>query len=313
MIGIVKSVSIVTGLSAQSCRRIANSAHKRYKIFPIEKKNGGLRWIAQPAREVKEVQRAICEILSEHLPIHESASAYKPGSSILKNALAHNNSKFILKFDFESFFPSIHEKIITLLLKNKVNKISEAEVNFIIRSCMWKPDGRFQLCMGAPSSPFLSNASMYEFDKEVSLRCSQVDAIYTRYSDDITISSKTSGTLENIEKEIRLVKSLTAWSHLKFNESKRVNVGRGNSMRVTGLTLSNDGKVTIGRNRKRGISSGLNKFTENKLTSNEADKLRGELAFAISIEPELRDRFLRKYGYSIFQILPRKKGEQETR
>jgi RNA-directed DNA polymerase len=87
--------------------RIIQTAPLRYKLFEIPKKSGGMREVAQPAREVKAIQRWIIREIGPSLPVHTCAMAYRDGLSILQNAEAHAASRFMLKLDFTSFFPSI--------------------------------------------------------------------------------------------------------------------------------------------------------------------------------------------------------------
>ncbi|WP_414428486.1 retron St85 family RNA-directed DNA polymerase [Xanthomonas campestris] len=305
--GLIKDVSTRTGLSAPSCRRIAHSAYKRYKFFLLPKKSGGQRLVAQPAREVKEVQRAICSIIAPLLPIHRCATAYNSGNSIIKNAELHLGAKYLTKLDFSEFFPSIEERTVRALLSRNINEISDSEATFIIRACMWRPRGRFELCLGAPSSPFISNAVMYDFDSLVADICSSKGVIYSRYSDDITISCDRPDTLGAVESEMQKVISSHALPRLTLNNSKRVAVGRSAAMRVTGLTLANNGVLTVGRERKRGVRAGVSRYAKGLLPQEDFERLKGELAFVLSVEPTYKRTLLRTYGARIFPLLPRVK------
>ena len=133
MIGVVRKVAESVGISPQSCRRIAASAHLRYKVFAIPKRGGrGHRVVAQPSREVKAVQRALASWLSGVLPVHAAATAYKPGTSILQNAQLHANARYLTKLDLVSFFPSIDAASLAMLLRKHCPEASEAEISFIL-------------------------------------------------------------------------------------------------------------------------------------------------------------------------------------
>jgi hypothetical protein len=93
------------GMSFSDVERIIASAPARYFVFQIDKRSGGKRTIAQPARELKAIQHYILREKLSLFPIHESATAYMSGNSIAKNASAHIVSKITLKMDFEGFFP----------------------------------------------------------------------------------------------------------------------------------------------------------------------------------------------------------------
>ena len=303
---LASKVARLVGISPASCRRIAAGAHRRYKRFAIPKRTPGeYRLVAQPAREVKLIQRGVVEVLSPLLKIHENATAYRPGSSIKENAQRHAGAKFITKLDFSSFFPSIDASAISRLLRNSIEGIAESDVSFVLSSCLWWGDGRHALCIGAPSSPFLSNAVMYEFDANVSNFCSENGCVYTRYSDDICISSREPDALALIEDLVRKLCVASRHPRLVLNDKKRVAVGRSTSMTVTGLTLTNQGGVSVGRARKRGVRAGVNRFVYDGMSLDQQDVLKGEIAFVLSIEPNFRYVLLETYGPRIEVLLPR--------
>lgn len=303
---IIIDVAKLVGVSPSVCGRIASTARHRYKKFRIPKRRfGEFRQVAQPAREVKSVQRAIVTLLSPILPIHEAATAYVEGSSILRNAAFHENARYLTKLDFRGFFPSIDAAAISMLLRASIPEISDDDVRFVLNACLWTGDGRLALCIGAPSSPFLSNAVMFGFDTDVSAFAVAHGCKYTRYSDDIALSAQEPDLLRPIEDYIR--KKCREMDHprLELNDEKRVAVGRGASMQITGLTLANQGGVTVGRTRKRGVRAGVNRFVSGALSLEEIDALKGEVAFVLSVEPEFRGVLLASYGPQISLLLPR--------
>ncbi|WP_369979033.1 retron St85 family RNA-directed DNA polymerase [Xanthomonas bundabergensis] len=305
MTGLVSKISSLIGISTSSCRVIARGAYRRYKIFNIPKKNGDRRVVAQPAREVKAVQRAICHLLSKEIEIHQAATAYKPGSSILRNADIHKGAKYLTKLDFSDFFSSIDEESIVHLLQEKCTHLSVSELKFIVDACTWRPTGKPVLCIGAPSSPFFANAVMFEFDEKVSVLARFLNARYTRYSDDIAISSSDPDVLSELENGIRQLVEKSRLPTVKFNEKKRIAVSRSTSMTVTGLTLTNQGGVSVGRERKRGVRAGVFRFLSGQLNDIEAERLKGEIAFVLSIEPSFRGVLINTYGMRAWSLLPK--------
>ncbi|MBD9480576.1 retron St85 family RNA-directed DNA polymerase [Pseudoxanthomonas sp. PXM02] len=296
-----------TGLSRQAVIRISETARHRYKVFSIDKKRGGKRIVAQPAREVKAVQRAIVAALSSRLPVHESATAYVPGSKLINNAIPHAGQKYLLKFDFENFFPSIDDSAIRKALSGETqNGFSQDDILLVVGSCLWRPPGSslLGLCIGAPSSPFLSNAVMFEFDGIVSRLARELGISYTRFSDDVTFSGPDASSLSKMELGFReTCRELNA-PKLVVNEKKRTFCSRGAAMRVTGLTLSNGGGVTVGRARKRGVRAGVDNYLRGTLDLKKVERLRGEVAFVISIEPLFRDVLIATFGDRVRDVLP---------
>jgi hypothetical protein len=65
---------------------------------------------------------------------------------------------------------------------------------------------------------------------------------------------------------------------------------------VTGLVLTNDGRVSMGREQKRKIIAGFHRYTLGKLNEHEILELGGTISFAKSVEPMFLQRLAKKYG-----------------
>jgi RNA-directed DNA polymerase len=101
---LIRSLSFDLGMLPIQLEQIIRTAPLRYKVFEIPKRDGSPRIVAQPAREVKAIQRWLVKDLSTILPVHSAATAYQKGTSIKINADRHARSNFILKMDFKNFF-----------------------------------------------------------------------------------------------------------------------------------------------------------------------------------------------------------------
>ncbi len=273
--------------------KIIKTAPLRYKSFEIPKKAGGMRQVAQPAREVKAIQRWVVREIGPKLPIHKSATAYCTGSSIRKNAEAHASSRFMLKLDFTNFFPSIHEDDLRFHFENYLSKeIDSSARSLLAHVCCWAPKRQrpLRLCIGAPSSPLLSNSIMFEFDTRVAAVAERDGVVYTRYADDITLSSRDRGKIDHYRELVEEI--LNEWPHpkLSLNAEKTVRASRAGRRIVTGLVLTPDGNVSIGRERKRLIRSMYHRSLTQELDANQSQVLAGLLAFADEIEPGFSQR-----------------------
>ena len=106
-----------------------------YKVYQIPKrgkdKREKSRIIAQPSKELKFIQKYVIENYFSILPVHPSALAYKKGTSIKKNAVAHSKSSFLLKMDFKNFFPSIKPADFTQHIRKYINDFSNEDTYLV--------------------------------------------------------------------------------------------------------------------------------------------------------------------------------------
>ena len=67
-------------------------------------------------------------------------------------------------------------------------------------------------------------------------------------------------------------------------------------MAVTGLRITPDGNVSVGRELKRKIRVFAHKASKQKIGEEELGWLRGMLAYVSSIEPHFAEQIRLKYG-----------------
>lgn len=293
------------GLSAGEIQRIILTAPARYKIYDIPKRNGtGWRTIAQPSRELKVIQRYVLHEKLARYPVHSSSMAYATDRNIFQNALAHAGSTPILKLDFEQFFPSIKVSDWEKFAKRTPNSsIQQSDIRLYSLIMFWGQQKRSItpkcLSIGAPTSPALSNILLYDLDVVLSAEADKLGATYTRYADDITLSGPSLDTVKAFERIARrVVKSLKS-PRLTFNEDKYGLYRRGQRRLVTGLVITPTGDVSVGRERKRLISSMLYRSSKELLDVAGKSRLKGLLGFCVANEPSFLNRMRAKYGDQI--------------
>ena len=305
MSDLLNRLSVAALLSQDELMTLVRSAPHRYKEFQVPKRAPGqFRTIAQPAKEVKVLQYWVMKTILSKFEIHAAAKAYCHGLSIVDNARPHTRGKYLLKMDFKDFFPSLKARDLRIFLKRRKLTLDAAEIEALCRILFWipkdprKPKGTRNLCLsiGAPTSPMLSNILMMNFDQRISAFCAAHNAAYTRYADDLTFSADRSSTLQLVEKAVLDVSRRSASPALTVNQDKTVRVSRKDSRRVTGLVLTNDRKVSMGREGKRRIRAQMHYFVTDRLETEQILHLQGMLAYVHSVEPSFMRRLSKKYG-----------------
>jgi hypothetical protein len=302
---LIRTLVVGTGLSEREVRRIIFTAPSRYKVYKIPKRHGGSREIAQPARELKALQRILERDFLSRLPVHTAAMAYRKGHSIRDNALVHVENGPILKMDFKDFFPSImpHDWHAYCddrgIFRDPVERALATNILFFRK----KGSTVMRLAIGAPSSPHLSNLLMYEFDAIISELVARDFVAYSRYADDLTFSAKRTGYLTVVQNAVRQAVKQVRWPKLTINESKTVLATTKYHRQVTGLVLTNDQKVSIGHERKRNIRAAVHRASVGKLDAEQMGRLAGMLAFVNAVEPEFLARLQHKYGAEVLEMI----------
>jgi RNA-directed DNA polymerase len=278
---------------------LIRSAPYRYKTYEVPKRTSGTRTIAQPAEEVKRLQYWVIQNIFPSMPIHSAATAYVAGNNIGKNCEPHAIHPYMLKLDFTNFFPSIKGPDFLMYANDNLQlSVEETDFERLMKVLFWRPKGQreLQLSIGAPSSPHLSNAMMFVFDTEMSKFCQERNVKYTRYADDMTFSMDEKELRGQVLQRVLAVLKELPFPRLEINTRKTVFGSKAHRRMITGLILSNDGSVSLGRERKRRIRAQLHYLIHGKLTEKDRAVVRGMLAFAKDIEPGFFERMVRKYG-----------------
>lgn len=266
----------------------------RYRVYTIPKRTHGRRTIAQPTKVVKELQR--CYVKYQLFPSHHNCMAYKQGLSIKDNAEAHKSNSYLLKMDLDNFFNSITPDIFWKVWEKNWELPGLIERRLIEGIIFWNYNNKLVLSVGAPSSPVISNFCLYFFDLHVTKHCDEKNISYTRYADDLTFSTNTPNVLEGIPSEISKILKRLFLGKLNINNQKTVFSSKAHNRHVTGITITNEETLSIGRKRKKYIKHLVNEYKYNKLNSDFIYHLKGLLSFASHIEPNFIASLKNKYS-----------------
>ncbi len=279
-------------------------APRRYRVYEIPKRNGsGSRVIAQPSRELKILQKMALNMDFFSLPIHSVAFAYRDKIGIKQNAEAHCKNQYLLKMDFSNFFPSIIANDLIKHIEKNHGRLSDIDSYAIKKLFFWCPRGseEHRLSIGAPSSPFISNTILYEFDNIIYDVCIKKKITYTRYADDLTFTTNVPDILSEIPRLVESTLKNIEYPKLSINSKKTIYSSKKNNRHVTGLVLSNDNSVSLGRERKRYIRSLVFKFSNRDLSEEEILKLKGLIGFSKHIEPIFYSSLIKKYTFDLIK------------
>ncbi len=290
-------ISRETGFSEEQIFEIIRKAPHSYRVYSIPKRNGdGFRLIEHPSRQLKTIQRWLADRLLVRLPIHDAVFSYRPNLNVRDHASVHASSNYLLRIDLRDFFPSIKRHDVEALLSLRAESLQfqlSAEDLSIVARVVCKGD---RLTIGAPSSPVLSNAVLYGFDVRASQIAATYQATYTRYADDLYFSTDAPDVLSRVLEEVRNALNDLPFPQVFINEEKTIFTSRKRRKVVTGIVVTPDKKLSLGREKKRYIRSLLFQFASGSLDEKSISYLKGYLAYCAVVEPEFIDSLKRKYG-----------------
>jgi len=309
--GFIKQLALKVNRSEIEVTTFLRNAPQKYKVYTIPKRTSGYRVIAQPSKELKEYQRAFLE--SHKFLIHNAAMAYRNGLSIKDNAQKHKKNCYLLKLDLENFFNSISSKLFWKVWETLQSLPPEEERLLIENLLFWCPSktigGKLVLSVGAPSSPLISNFFMYHFDVAISDICADKNIVYSRYADDLTFSTQKKDVLFDMPLIIKNQLDTLFGNSIRINRKKTKFSSKAHNRHVTGITINNDGKLSLGRERKKYIKHLVHQFQLKKLDKDKLHHLKGLLAFAKHIEPQFVKSLIQKYSIELINQIVKESND----
>lgn len=166
---------------------------ERYVTFEIPKKSGGVRTIKAPNPKLKRLQSHLSHVLQQCLVEIEAKNKFKlvshgfrRGGTLADNAKNHKRRRYVFNFDIADFFPSFNfGRVRGFFLKDKSFELAEEVATTIAQIAC---DG-VALPQGSPCSPIISELIGQIFDQRMLKLAKKYKVTYSRYADDITIST----------------------------------------------------------------------------------------------------------------------------
>lgn len=215
----LKHIAFQTETDYIFLRNIVARRHEDpYKIFRLRKRlspgeTRRFRIIAVPDPDLMRVQRWITQRILALAKVHPSSVAYAKECKLFDAAQPHAGAKWLIKLDVQNFFESINEvavfrvfqslgygRLVSLELTRlctrlgyptKYRQRERWNLQRVRRAIdQYRTDRMGHLPQGAPTSPMLANLAVKGFDEAVAGIALLHGMIYTRYADDIIVSTK---------------------------------------------------------------------------------------------------------------------------
>lgn len=263
---------------------ISNRIESNYKVYKIKKHNGKYRTIYSPNPLLKSIQRNILKNILNNKKISKYAKAYHKNISLKDNAMPHLNKKIVLKLDIIDFFENIEYPTIYRYCFNEIY-FPKSVGHLLTTLCTYES----RLPQGAPTSSYISNLVMNDFDNTIGEYCEQNNISYTRYSDDMTFSGDF-----NPSKLITIVRKELYKLGLKINNKKIHVINNSQQQNVTGIIVNKKIQVSSSyRNKirqiiyyikKYGLKDHLNRINYQESPSTYINSLYGKTLYVLSID-----------------------------
>ena len=250
---------------------------ERYRHFEIPKRSGGMRLISAPHGLLREMQDKLHVEFKGLYDAHPAAHGFVEARSIVTNASSHVGKRWVLNVDLVDFFPTINFGRIRGLLMKPPFEMGPAAAAVCAQIVTY----RNGLPQGAPTSPVLSNFIASALDRRLLRLARGHKLTYSRFADDITLSTNLAQFPPAIAVREQLVsgdfkvaagdalEQAIAASGFAINAKKVRIQGLGTRQEVTGLVVNE--KLNVERSRIRKIRAMLHAWQKFGLAAAAAE------------------------------------------
>jgi len=181
----VSALAVALGIPEQLLLRVSAAANNSYRLAKEEKKNdGSVRQTYDAHPPLKSVQTRIKERILCRVRFPQYLNGSLKGRSTRKNAQPHVGAKIVISEDIANFFPTISPTLVKGMWRGLFG--FSDEVANVLTILTTKDDGVPQ---GAVTSSYLANLVFWAFEPALYRKFLLRGYLYTRYVDDITVSS----------------------------------------------------------------------------------------------------------------------------
>lgn len=232
------------------------------------------------------------------MPVSPYAKAFVKNKGVKENARFHRGQSVVVSMDIKDFFPSIKIQSIFGIFCD-VGYTKDVS-SFLAHLCCFE----YSLPQGAPTSPYLSNLRLRNFDERVALYTKENNIRYTRYADDLTFS----GSFD----PHALIKTISDWLFEEgfLANSEKTRIARRNARQeVTGIVVNSHMQIAktdrkkirqeVYYIRKYGLDSHLLKTGE--MRQHYLNHLLGKINYAHFINP--KDTEMNEYYLFVRELL----------
>ena len=268
----------------------------------LQKRN---KLILNPSPKLRKYLHFLNSFVFDYAKVNtDVVHSYRRGRSAYTAILKHANSKYFFQTDIQDFFYSITSQNIENILDANLSDIPICDISTFKYQLLNLVTVNNILPVGFPTSPNISNTCLYIFDNALENYCLKQGIIYTRYSDDIILSSN-ENNLNNIQDIVSEKLNYFFGDRFQLNPHKTKHTHKGKKVKLLGMVILPSGKVSVDIKVKKQLEILLHfyindkeKFSDylEKHYDSNLSIISGKLNYINTIDKSYLNKLRKKYG-----------------
>ena len=233
-IGTLQALHMSLGMPASDLLALSERASTLYRLAKsITKSDGSIRNTYDALKPLKRVHQKIKNQILDHVTFPAYLTGSIKGCDYKTNATLHARARIVINEDIKGFFPSTSAAQVFNVWRGFFG-FSEA-----VAQCLTQLTTRLgELPQGAITSSFLANLVFWRDEPILQARFSAKGLVYSRYVDDMAISSRSFLTDEEKSDVVRQVYGMLLKHGYRAKRAKHEIITSAERMAVTKLAVN---------------------------------------------------------------------------
>lgn len=279
-----------------------------FDVFVVDERD-----ICRPNKKLKKYHTFLNLFWFERFQTNMSVVySYRKGVNVYHAVSKHANSKHFFQTDIAKFFQSIDVALIRKTIISNVDLVPVADARLYIDRILDLVTVDGVLPVGFATSPPISNACLFEFDNLLQAYCVNKGLIYTRYADDLIISSNSREDLADLSEKVQEVLIQTCGDKMELHRGKTKVTHVGSKIKLLGMVILPNGSVSVDIKFKSKIEVILHFYSTDRekfLNFVDSDigggleRISGYLGYINTVDKNYLNKLRRKYGVTVVDLL----------
>lgn len=246
----IQSLCHALSMTEPMLRSIARRAPRLYiGPTPKPKKNSTkLRYVFDTRQPLKPLLKRINDVIFKRVIYPSYLTGSLPGKDFVANVALHAGAKRVVTEDIKSFFDHITANHVYRIWHHFFGFADEvAELLTLLTT----KDGK--VCQGTPTSSYLANLAFWDREPALAAKLAERGIRYSRYVDDVTISSTGELTEEDKRWAIAQIYGMIGGTGFKAQRTKHSGATARDPITIMGLNANSRGGPTLTKQERANI------------------------------------------------------------
>lgn len=261
----IESLAVALHTTADELTFLKNNADKFYFLIKEKtKKDNTKRYIYDVKERLKRIHSEMCNAIFKKVQYPNFIQGSVRGRDFINNANLHCNKHTVFVSDISNFFPSVSAKIVFQVFVGFFH-FSKIVAEYLTALSCYKGF----LVQGSKVSSYICNLALWNRECVFADDLKRKGLTYSRYVDDITISSNRKISNSELSNIIRKLVNMLNSIGVKVNRRKQKFMFKGNKQKIMNLNIAGR-KASIPKEERNKVRAMVHKCEELFSTNTDA-------------------------------------------